>query len=143
VYELGRIIKSIVLASVLWLLLAFLMAVLAGKLIKGVGRRHRPRSDSPFPAFTGARRGPGRIGEQALTSPAKILSHPSLHKKVRTMSGPQLLVERYIGQLKELEARMADVKHKLEIVTEVSRLLEEEGLFEGNPSAVVDKKTSL
>ncbi len=59
------------------------------------------------------------------------------------MSGPQLLVERYTGQLKELEARMADVKHKLEIVTEVSRLLEEEGLFEGNPSAVVDKKTSL
>ena len=141
-YEPGGIMKSIVLASALWLVLAFLMAVFAGKLIKGVGR-HEPRSDRPLSASTAARGGPGRIGEQTLTLPGKILTHPSLLKKVRAMSGLQSLIERYAGQLKELEARLADVKHKLEIVTEASRLLGEEGLSEASPSAVVDEKTSL
>ncbi len=59
------------------------------------------------------------------------------------MSGLQSLIERYGGQLKELEARMADVNRKLEIVTETSRLLEEEGLSEANPPPIVDKKTFL
>jgi hypothetical protein len=44
------------------------------------------------------------------------------------MSGLQLLIERYVRQIKELETRMADAKHKLEIVMEASRLLAEEGL---------------
>jgi len=143
VYEPSAIMKSIVLASALWLLLAFLMAVLVGKLIKGVGRRHRPRSDTPFSASAGLRGSPGRIGEQTSTLPGKILSHPSLHKKVRTVSGLQLLIERYVAQLNELEARMADVNRKLEIITETSRLLEEEGLSEANPPPIVDKKTFL
>ena len=51
------------------------------------------------------------------------------------MSGLQLLIERYVAQLNELEARMADVNRKLEIITETSRLLEEEGLSEANPTA--------
>ena len=58
------------------------------------------------------------------------------------MSGLQSLIERYVGQLKDLEARMADVKHKLEIATEASRLLGEDGVSEGGPSAVVEEKTS-
>ena len=143
VYEPSAIMKSIVLASALWLLLAFLMAVLVGKLIKGVGRRHRPRSDRPFSPSAELRASPGRMGEQTSTLPGKILNHPSLHKKVRTVSGLQLLIERYVVQLKELEARMADVNHKLEIMTETSRLLEDEGLSEANPPPLVDKKTFL
>ena len=59
------------------------------------------------------------------------------------MSGLQSLIERYVGQLKELEARMTDVKRKLEIITEASRLLEQDGLSEGNRSALVDTEISL
>ncbi len=44
------------------------------------------------------------------------------------MSGLQMLIERYTTQLKELEIRLADVKHKLGTVIEAARLLEEEGL---------------
>jgi hypothetical protein len=57
---------------------------------------------------------------------------PSRHREVRAMSGLQLLTERYVTQLKELEVRMAEVKHKLEIVTEASRFLREDELLEEN-----------
>lgn len=55
-------------------------------------------------------------------------------KEVRIMSGLQLLTEKYVTQLKDLETRMVEIKHKLETVMEASRLLEEEGLSEDNPS---------
>ncbi len=58
---------------------------------------------------------------------------PNKHKEVRTMSGLQLLTERYVTQLKELETRMAEVKHRLEVVMEASRLLQEEGISEEGP----------
>ena len=38
---------------------------------------------------------------------------------------------------------MADARHKQEILLEASRLLEQEGLSEGNTLPVVDKMTSL
>ena len=46
----------------------------------------------------------------------------------------QLLTEKYVNQLKELEASVAEVKRKLEVVMEASRLLEEEGLSEDSHS---------
>jgi hypothetical protein len=59
---------------------------------------------------------------------------PNKRKEVRKMSGLQLLTERYVTQLKDLETRMAEVKQKLETVMEASRLLQEEGLSEDGPS---------
>jgi len=50
------------------------------------------------------------------------------HKEECTMAGLHPLIEKYVAQIKELETRMADIKHKLEIVMEASRLLAEEGL---------------
>lgn len=50
------------------------------------------------------------------------------------MSGLATLIERYVKQLEELESRMKDTKHKLEVTMEASRLLEEEGLSEDGPS---------
>ena len=50
------------------------------------------------------------------------------------MSGFQLLIEKYVAQIKELETRMAETKHKLEIVMEASRLLAEEGLSDEYPA---------
>ncbi len=64
-------------------------------------------------------------------------------KEASTMSGLQSLIERYVSQLKELETRMADIKHKLETVMEASRLLEEEGLSENSLPPFRDRKTSL
>jgi hypothetical protein len=63
-------------------------------------------------------------------------------KEVGTMSGLQLLTEKYVNRLKELEAQVEDVKHKLEIVMEASRLLEGEGLSEDTPH-FGEKKTFL
>jgi len=64
-------------------------------------------------------------------------------KEATTMSGLQSLIERYVSQLKELETRMADIKHKLETVMEASRLLEEEGLSENSLPPFGDRKRSL
>ena len=61
------------------------------------------------------------------------------HKEVHAMSGLQLLTEKYVARLKELEAQLADVKHKLEIVMEASRLLKEEGLSEDSRSPFGEK----
>jgi hypothetical protein len=44
------------------------------------------------------------------------------------MANIHALIEKYVTQIKELETRMAETKHKLEIVMEASRLLAEEGL---------------
>jgi hypothetical protein len=63
VYEPGGIMKSILLASALWLLVAILVAVFVGKFIKGVRRRHRPRSDGPFSASAGTYEGSGVDGD--------------------------------------------------------------------------------
>lgn len=52
------------------------------------------------------------------------------YKEANAMAGLHTLMERYIAQIKELENRMADTKHKLEIVMEALRLLTEEGLSE-------------
>jgi|GEM_PF-1769390 hypothetical protein len=158
--------KSILLASALWLFLAFLIAVFVGKVIEGVRRRHWPQPDRPSSDSTEARGDPGRTGEETLTSPWKMLSHPLSHKevptmsdlqslielekyrtlkkteKVRTVSGLQLLIERYTAQMKELETRMADARHKQEILLEASRLLEQEGLSEDNTQPAGDEKTS-
>ena len=60
----------------------------------------------------------------------------SKHEEVYTMSSLHLLIEKYVDQLKELETRMADLKHKLEIVMEASRLLAEEGLSDDGPSGL-------
>jgi hypothetical protein len=61
------------------------------------------------------------------------LTSSLIDKEVGIMSGLQLLTEKYVTRLKELEAQLADVKHKLDIATEASRLLEEEGLIEDGP----------
>ena len=50
------------------------------------------------------------------------------------MSSLRVLIEKYVTQMKELEGRIADTKHKLEIVMEASRLLAEEGLSDEYPS---------
>ena len=55
------------------------------------------------------------------------------HKEVCTMAGLHALIEKYVTQIKELETRMAETKHKLEIVMEASRLLAEEGLSDDYP----------
>jgi hypothetical protein len=52
------------------------------------------------------------------------------------MSGLELLTEKYVTRLKELEAQEEEVKHKLETVMEASRLLAEEGLSEDAPRVV-------
>jgi hypothetical protein len=61
------------------------------------------------------------------------LTSSLIDKEVGTMSGLQLLTEKYATRLKELEAQLADAKHKLDIVMEASRFLEEEGLTEDGP----------
>ena len=58
------------------------------------------------------------------------------------MSGLQLLTEKYVARLKELETQMADVKHKLETVMEASRLLTEEGLSEDGHAPIGEKTYS-
>jgi hypothetical protein len=63
------------------------------------------------------------------------------HKEGCTMANLHALIERYVAQLKDLETRMADVKHKLQTVMEASRLLEEEGLSEDSLPPYGDKKT--
>jgi len=50
------------------------------------------------------------------------------YKEVYTMAGLHALIEKYLAQVKELETRLADTKGKLEVLTEASRLLTEEGL---------------
>jgi hypothetical protein len=50
------------------------------------------------------------------------------HEEATTMNNLHALIEKYVAQMKELETRMTDVKHKLEVVMEASRLLMEEGL---------------
>ena len=69
----------------------------------------------------------GKVDEDcyaAIDAPSEKL------KEVDAMSGLQLLTEKYVTELKELETRMADIKRKLEVVMEASRLLTEEGLPE-------------
>ena len=44
------------------------------------------------------------------------------------MSNLHLLIEKYLSQVKELETRLTDLRHKIEVVMEASRLLAEEGL---------------
>jgi len=82
-------------------------------------------------------------GKENLQAPlADIMSSP-LQEEERLLSDLQWLIERYAGQLKELEARSADVRRKLEIAVEASRLLEEEELSEDCPSSLRGKKTFL
>ena len=59
------------------------------------------------------------------------------------MSGLQLLTEKYVTRLKEIETQMQDVKHKLETVMEASRLLEEEGFSEGYPQRATSKSALI
>jgi hypothetical protein len=54
-------------------------------------------------------------------------------KEVGEMLGLNLLIEKYENRLKELETQVEEVKRKLEVVTEASRLLKEEGLSEDEP----------
>lgn len=51
-------------------------------------------------------------------------------KEVDEMTGLNLLIEKYETRLTELETQVAEIKRKLETVTEASRLLSEEGLSE-------------
>jgi hypothetical protein len=61
------------------------------------------------------------------------------HKEVCAMTGLRLLTEKYVARLKELEAQLVDVQHKLDTVLEASRLLEEEGLSEESHSPFGEK----
>ncbi len=54
-------------------------------------------------------------------------------KEAITMSNLHALIEKYTVKMKEFETSIADVKHKLEIVMEASRLLTEEGLSDEYP----------
>ena len=138
-YEPGGTMKIILLALAIWLLVCFVMVVFARRFTKFVGRKHRPRSDGPSPVAIRVYRHLDRGTTKSETPRGNnILSLP--HKEVRVMSGLQLLTEKYVTRLKELEAQVEDVKHKLEIVMEASRLLEAEGLSEdGHPSFNYDK----
>jgi hypothetical protein len=71
------------------------------------------------------------VGEKA--EDEAIHEPPTKHKEVCDMSGLNMLIQRYTKQLEELETRMAEVKRKLEITMEASRLLQEEGLSEDGP----------
>ena len=55
------------------------------------------------------------------------------YRKAYAMASLNVLIEKYVAQIKELETHMADAKHKLEIVMEASRLLAEEGLSDDYP----------
>jgi hypothetical protein len=55
------------------------------------------------------------------------------YKEAYAMASLRALMEKYVAQIKEFETRMADAKHKLEIVMEASRLLAEEGLSDDYP----------
>lgn len=56
-------------------------------------------------------------------------------KEADEMTSLNLLIEKYESRLNELENQVAEVKHKLETVTEATRLLKEEGLSEDEPTA--------
>ena len=117
------------------------MGVFAGRFIKGVRRRHWQRTDAPLLDSAGTNG--WTAGKENLQAPlADIMSSP-LQEEERLLSDLQWLIERYAGQLKELEARSADVRRKLEIAVEASRLLEEEELSEDCPSSLRGKKTFL
>jgi hypothetical protein len=75
------------------------------------------------------------VKENVVANCDDVLDHGSFtkYKEVCAMSGIQMLTEKYITQLKELETHMAEIKHKLEVVIEASRLLEEEGLSDDIP----------
>ena len=55
------------------------------------------------------------------------------YKEAYGMAGLHALIEKYVAQIKELETRMADIRHKLEVFTEASRLLLEEGISDEEP----------
>jgi hypothetical protein len=133
--------KIILLASAIWLLLCFLMVVFWGSFTKFIGRRHRQRSNGPSPAIM---RAYGYLDEVTTKrhTPRENTTPPSMHKEARTTSGLQLLAEKYVTQIKELETRIADAKHKVEVVTEASRLLEEEGLSDDSPTPIAKKRTT-
>jgi len=59
------------------------------------------------------------------------------YKEAYTMAGLHTLMERYVAQIKELESRTTDTKHKLEVVMEALRLLTEEGLSDEVGEAAV------
>jgi anion-transporting ArsA/GET3 family ATPase len=56
------------------------------------------------------------------------------HEEVMTMANLNVLIQRYTAQMKELETRMAETSHKLEIILEASQLLVEEGLSDEYPA---------
>ena len=55
------------------------------------------------------------------------------YKEAYAMASLRTLMEKYTTQMKEFETRMADARHKLEVVMEASRLLAEEGLSDEYP----------
>jgi len=69
----------------------------------------------------------GKVGDETINEP------PPTHKEGYTMANLHALMEKYVTHIKELETRMAETKHKLEIVMEASRLLAEEGLSDDYP----------
>lgn len=85
---------------------------------------------------TGIQKETGGIGTNAGTGRDDVLTHDFLTKKkeAMTMSKLHVLTERYMAQMKELEARMAETQHKLEVVLEASQLIVEEGLADEHPS---------
>lgn len=132
--------KNFLIVLAIWLLLSFLVVPLIGGFVKFIRarKRHRPQWDGSFTVSTGAKGGGDELTTKYDTPrESNILFFAP--KKVPKMSSLQLLTEKYITQLKALETQMADVKHKLEIVTEASRFLEEEGLSEDGPSSFTEK----
>ncbi len=55
------------------------------------------------------------------------------HREGCTMADLHPLIEKYAAQIKDLETRMVETKRKLEVVTEASRLVAEEGLADEQP----------
>jgi len=133
--------KLILLALAIWLLISFPMGVFAGRFIKGVRRRHLPRTRAQLSDSMGTNGGAAEQ-ENVQTPLEDIMSSPPRGEE-RFLSDLQWLIERYEGQLKELEAHTADVRHKLEIAVEASRLLEEEEFSEDCPSSLRGKKVFL
>jgi len=112
--------KGILLASASWLLVSFLLSLLVGTFIRGWRRKRLLRPDG-VPRASAERQEPLadlRTYREKSRPPREDRVAPAL----RALAG------KYGTRMKELEARMAETRHKLEILTEVSRLLAEEGL---------------
>ena len=115
--EAGRTMKDILLVSASWLVVSFLISLLVGKLITGRRPRHPSRSGGVLPASGGE-------PQRSLTDRRADLQtcrEKSLSLREDDVA-LHVLTEKHAAHRKELETRMAQIKDKLEVVPEASRM---------------------